>query len=804
MSDAEEGSTNPRRWKFQFFVRMVWPERNLVMTAYPEETVKSVLAQIAWVTGMPLKELRVIYNGKQLQLEKTLEECGIENDCNLNIVGRLRSGLYPAASHTIDCVLSLLGQVWTCNTQRSCEALNTLTGLITRYFNLPGFVELFAASNAPAMLVAVYNKPCGARTGKLAESCITYFLSCARAKNSQSVSSGAVMEFCKQLRKIGRGRDDHLYVSCRNTLGHLLETIGVSYGSGSVKKRVSLHDVFSFVPELADRLLMGLDNSKQCRNITRPSLGDVLDFKTFLAPLRNQIILQQQLLRGFVSGDGNCSVEKDDDQLLAEEVDYLRLVFLRLLSTMDECFNCMAECMVDKEPGGKGFVLYPSWSMYLRILKELYDTSKVFDGAEEMFWTILRLHKNMLSALVVGFVRIGDEHRWILDNRSVTTFECRRHLAMVLFPIEREDFDMFHEMLIDRSQVLAESFEYIGGAKPESLRSGLFMEFKNEEATGPGVLREWFVLVCRGIFDSRHALFVACPNDCRRFYPNPASKVHPRHLEYFRFAGRVIALALSKKVQVGIVFDRVFFMQLAGIHVTLEDIRDADPYLYRSCKQILEMDANFIDSDALGLTFVREVEELGCRKVVELCPGGKSLVMNSHNREHYVDLLIQHCFVKSISEQVSNFAKGFADILSSSKVQEFFQRLELEDLDWMLHGSDNTISIEDWKAHTKYQGYEESDCEISWFWEIVGRMSAQQRRVLIFFWTSVKYLPVEGFRGLPSPLFICRTTEPSNRLPSSHTCFYQLCFPQYSSMAVMHDRFGVITQEHIACSFGTS
>jgi E3 ubiquitin-protein ligase NEDD4 len=46
------------------------------------------------------------------------------------------------------------------------------------------------------------------------------------------------------------------------------------------------------------------------------------------------------------------------------------------------------------------------------------------------------------------------------------------------------------------------------------------MEFKNEDATGPGVLREWFVLVCKEIFNPKNALFVACPNDHRRFFPN--------------------------------------------------------------------------------------------------------------------------------------------------------------------------------------------------------------------------------------------------------------------------------------------
>ena len=80
--------------------------------------------------------------------------------------------------------------------------------------------------------------------------------------------------------------------------------------------------------------------------------------------------------------------------------------------------------------------------------------------------------------------------------------------------------------------------------------------------------------------------------------------------------------------------------------------------------------------------------------MVELCPGGKNLAVNSKNRDKYVDLLIQDHFVTSISEQVSHFAKGFADILSNSKLQQyFFQSLDLEDLDTMLHGSVAMFSL---------------------------------------------------------------------------------------------------------------
>ncbi|CAL5346191.1 unnamed protein product [Camellia sinensis] len=197
------------------------------------------------------------------------------------------------------------------------------------------------------------------------------------------------------------------------------------------------------------------------------------------------------------------------------------------------------------------------------------------------------------------------------------------------------------------------------------------------------------------------------------------SKVDPLHLEYFSFSGRVIALALMHKVQVGIVFDRVFFLQLAGKDISLEDIHDADPCLFNSCNKILEMDAEMVDSDALGLTFVREVEELGSRKIVELCAGGKSISVNSRNREEYVDLLIRHQFVTSISEQVAHFAKGFSDVLCQPLLHKFFFRsLELEDLDWMQHGSESAISVEDWRAHPEYNGYRETDPQILWFWKM--------------------------------------------------------------------------------------
>ncbi|WMV57888.1 hypothetical protein MTR67_051273 [Solanum verrucosum] len=65
----------------------------------------------------------------------------------------------------------------------------------------------------------------------------------------------------------------------------------------------------------------------------------------------------------------------------------------------------------------------------------------------------------------------------------------------------------------------------------------------------------------------------------------------------------LLAVALMHKIQIEVVFVRVFFLQLAGDGISLKDVRDADPTLYNSCKQIIEMDLETMDQDKLSLTF---------------------------------------------------------------------------------------------------------------------------------------------------------------------------------------------------------
>ncbi|KAF9610692.1 hypothetical protein IFM89_024117 [Coptis chinensis] len=1058
----DDGSMMSTTKCLHFFVRIMMSGKNtIVVHANSDDSVESVHEQIRNMTGIPIFEQRLIYEGRQLQWEQTLEQCGVENDAGLQLVGRMRSTDYP---QTWQVVIDLVSSI--CSLCRGGGGLQSdirnVKFKVKEFLRLTpkeeserasGHLKIFKAAGAPTALFMLYlspysgNKECAEESIRLLLTPNLDFL----PKTIQVHCASIVLEFCKLL--YGNPQNESLYVACRSTLGSLLDTIKCAHGSKSfdnAKPAVIIQEFLPFVRDLAGKLTVGFESSWNSSPCTEAALAvDVRDFNAFLNPLLKAI-------EDHVGGVSILPIHLHNKHpSYMAEIEQLYDIFCKLLETISQCLARVEDMLVSKGAEVAGESNRFSWYQYIPVLKELKSVCKLYKGAEEILDSVMKLRRFPLNALI-KYLKRSDDHYWLLEHKDLTDFEARRHLVMMMFPDLVEEYEELHEMLIDRSQLLEESFEYIGRADPESFHGGLFMEFKNEEATGPGVLREWFYLVCQAIFNPQNPLFLACPNDHRRFFPNPegcvcgeevalrlkakrssisavvaliekgtenlwsmgnqdaeiiflivsshllfgyslkenkqgrhikldiivvggntmcicipcqglaricrvvkdfiaggdqdvaldpglverwevgsselvfggeeeyldsgkiwganvetskrkilrtlderearnveknqkggwmdegyligvnmakskvvglvntsdndtmvgairsychfvyqsgvfwvvprsvrfpgfqlsrvhslegrrlgdhidqrihfptTSKVDSLHLDYFRFCGRMIALSLMHKVQVGIVFDRVFFLQLAEKAVSLEDVRDADPCLYMSLKKILEMDAEFLDSDALGLTFVREIEELGSRKVVELCPGGKGIIVNSQNREDYVNLLVQHRFVTSISEQVSRFAQGFRDILSNSIHQKlFFQSLELEDLDRMLHGSDTAICVKDWKAHTDYHGYRETDRQICWFWKVVEGMSTDQQRVLLFFWTSVKYLPVGGFGGLASRLHIYKASDSHDRLPSSHTCFYRLCLPPYTSKASMRNCLQVITQEHVSCSFGT-
>ncbi|KAH0664083.1 hypothetical protein KY284_029014 [Solanum tuberosum] len=156
----------------------------------------------------------------------------------------------------------------------------------------------------------------------------------------------------------------------------------------------------------------------------------------------------------------------------------------------------------------KGDVLIvPWWSLYLDILKGLQNISKLYKDMENDFWQIMRQVKVSLCILITKFAEESEHYEWLFKHKEVTNFYKWRKLAMMmLLEVEDNEQDQYY-MLIDRSKFLVDSFEYI--AKLKNIPGSFFVEFKEEQAIGLGVLREWFLLASQEIFNPNNALFAS-------------------------------------------------------------------------------------------------------------------------------------------------------------------------------------------------------------------------------------------------------------------------------------------------------
>lgn len=508
-SSAPESSDRSESTRLQLFVRMM-SGKTLVIHADRKDTVEKLHQRIECKTRIPVKEQRVIYKGKQLQNEQLLSHYSIEQDASLHLVGRMQSTEHPVAWQTVDDIMHTVSRMH--RGEKLYGGSTNINAKLVAFFSMipkdnkdsiVKYLRIFSNSSVPAALVMLFastldvNKSC-------AKSAIKLFLNncVALPKNQQLCCLQLVLEFCRLLRRVCP--ENKLYATCRSTLGTMLEPLGVG---GSVIYRESFtigEEIFPFFNELAGLMV------NELRQNTGPSLIDVQKFSSFWKALRNSISL---LL------SGTPIALPLQNMVLEVEMGELHRLFETLLKTMDSCMSRI-ESLLGRRGIANTEDMSGTWSQYLAILKIINSMSELYEGAKEQVAHLLNSRKVSFCAIVVKFAKRDDDHSWIFDYKEATTFESRRHLAMLLFPDVKEDFEEMHEMLIDRSNLLAESFEYIAGASPHALHGGLFMEFKNEEATGPGVLREWFYLVCREIFNPQNALFLRSADDLRRFSPN--------------------------------------------------------------------------------------------------------------------------------------------------------------------------------------------------------------------------------------------------------------------------------------------
>jgi len=200
--------------------------------------------------------------------------------------------------------------------------------------------------------------------------------------------------------------------------------------------------------------------------------------------------------------------------------------------------------------------------------------------------------------------------------------------------------------------------------KSSDWKSRFYITFEGEEGQDAGgLLREWYSLITREIFNPNYALFITVPGDRVTYMINKSSHINPEHLDYFKFAGRVIAKAIYDNKQLDCYFTRAFYKHILGVPVRYQDIESEDPSYFKSLEFLLQ---NPIEDLGSELTFSVEVEEFGVRSMRQLKEDGSKILVTDQNKEEYVQLVCQMKMTGSIRKQLDAFLEGFIYLFYTS------------------------------------------------------------------------------------------------------------------------------------------
>lgn len=308
------------------------------------------------------------------------------------------------------------------------------------------------------------------------------------------------------------------------------------------------------------------------------------------------------------------------------------------------------------------------------------------------------------------------------------------------------------------------------------------VRFEGEEGIDWGGLsKDSFERALTDVFSSNLDLFIPCPNaatpgrpNSDRFVPNPAFK-SPRLLPLYEFIGKLAGGSWRHKMQLPFSLPGFVWQGLVGGTPTWEDLQDIDEAFCARLTRLLQTKG--ASAAAEGLVFTVPASD---GSLVELVPGGASVRVDASNYREYYDLSLS-CRLHEFDRAVAAMRRGLVSVVPDRVIR----MVNASELEFYVCGS-VFVDISVLQAKTELYGYLRIDRTIRWFWEVMEGLTDEERSKFIRFVSGNSRLP-RGSKW-PHPFRISKRSGGDDVLPVSHTCFFQLELPTYSSKEVMRAR----------------
>lgn len=305
-----------------------------------------------------------------------------------------------------------------------------------------------------------------------------------------------------------------------------------------------------------------------------------------------------------------------------------------------------------------------------------------------------------------------------------------------------------------------------------------------------GPFRESLTSICLELESDLMDVMIPVPNskvdggmNGEKFIPNPNSNINP-HLRFYNFLGKILAVGLLNNNVLPFNLPSLFWKRIVGENISINDLKLIDTEFVNSLEKLENIDQEGIDEttfdDIIFNTFsILATDGMNC----ELIKNGKDIKVSFENRKDYVKKSFEFK-LKESEYQIEMIKKGLFSILPC----RYISILKWNELELLICGSPN-IDLTVLKKHTIYDGYNQNSIEIINFWSILEEFSQIERsNYLKFVWGRAR-LPITN-DGFTHPMKIQKFNKknPDKYLPLSHTCFFSIELPPYSSKKVMKEK----------------
>ena len=457
------------------------------------------------------------------------------------------------------------------------------------------------------------------------------------------------------------------------------------------------------------------------------------------------------------------------------------------LSVRNELVNCSNEAL------RKMFILLKILNVRVKELLPYIDFSKSLSDSErlsDIFTTISPLifweTKNEIVQYYLDKTYFNCTSRELKINR----FKAKKFIekgkpdilgehtvfGQVFQFLRTYPFKLFRKKKIDSKNMAAE--------RNNKLFNATFIGEASIDAGGP--YRECLSTIYTELQSNALTLFIPTPNQKNdsgsfreKWTVNPGALSNVE-LEMFKIFGAFMGYAIRTGEFFNMDLCSMFWKSILEIEKDRKDLEKFDKY----CVQFLDNIERTDDKDSFVLfTDYKFTTALSNGSEVELCENGSNKYLSLENKKLYIEL-VEKARLDEGKYQIQAIRSGLEQVIPIG----LLKLLSWNELEMLVCGKP-ILDVELLRENTLYSGCSENDELIKNFWKCLEEFTAEERASYLRFVWGRSRLPLTSKDfNMQHRISILNHGNPNVALPTSHTCFFSIDIPRYTSYDILKNK----------------